>query len=108
MLRGTRVGFSECVDTVWGSRDSLLVERRTRDRKVESSSSGRSAGRVFFYRVKFSVLTPIRCPFHPVLPQWHVKDPDHSARSTGDRLHLNTHTTFTNTKSEWADYPVQA
>ena len=27
-----------------------------------------------------------------VLPQWHVKDPGHSAKSAGGRLHLNTHT----------------
>ena len=31
----------------------------------------------------------------PVLPQWHVKDPDHSAKSAGGRLHLNTHTSST-------------
>ena len=29
---------------------------------------------------------------YPVLPQWHVKDPGHSAKSAGGRLHLNTHT----------------
>ena len=29
----------------------------------------------------------VQCPFHPVLPQWHVKDPGHSARSAGGRLH---------------------
>ena len=28
----------------------------------------------------------------PVLPQWHVKDPGHSAKSAGGRLHRNTHT----------------
>ena len=27
----------------------------------------------------------------PVLPQQHVKDPDHSAKSAGARLQLNTH-----------------
>ena len=31
----------------------------------------------------------------PVLQQWHVKDPGHSAKSTGGRLQLNTHTPFT-------------
>ena len=31
----------------------------------------------------------------PVLPQWHIKDPGHSAKSAGGRLHLNTHTSFT-------------
>ena len=27
-----------------------------------------------------------------MLPQWHVKDTGHSAKSAGGRLHLNTHT----------------
>ena len=27
--------------------------------------------------------------------QWHVKDRDHSAKSAGGRLHLNTHTPLT-------------
>ena len=31
----------------------------------------------------------------PVLLQWHVKDPGHSAKSAGGRLHLNTHTPMT-------------
>ena len=31
----------------------------------------------------------------PVLPQWHVKDPGDSAKSAGGRLHLNTHTPWT-------------
>ena len=31
----------------------------------------------------------------PVLPQWHVKDPGHSAKSAGGRLHLNTPTPLT-------------
>ena len=38
-----------------------------------------------------------------MLPQWHVKDPSHSAKSAGGGLHLNTHTPDP-TKSEWADY----
>ena len=37
--------------------------------------------------------------FTLVLPQWHVKDPGHSAKSTDGRadgrLHLNTHTPLT-------------
>ena len=28
----------------------------------------------------------------PVLPQWHVKDPGHSAESAGGKLHQNTRT----------------
>ena len=35
------------------SRDGLLVERRTRDRKVVSSNPGRSGGRIFFSSVNF-------------------------------------------------------
>ena len=30
-----------------------------------------------------------------MLLQWHVKDPGHSAKSADGRLHLNTHTPFT-------------
>ena len=30
----------------------------------------------------------------PVLPQEHLKDPGHSAKSAGDRLQLNTHTLY--------------
>ena len=41
------------------------------------------------------MLTLIRCPFHPVLAQWHVKDPGHSAIGAGGRLHLNTPTPLT-------------
>ena len=31
----------------------------------------------------------------PVLPQWHVKDPGHSAKTAGGSLHLNMHTPLT-------------
>ena len=31
----------------------------------------------------------------PMLPQWHIKDLDHSAKSADGRLHLNTHTVNT-------------
>ena len=30
-----------------------------------------------------------------MLPQWHVKDPGHSAKSAGGRLHVNMHTLLT-------------
>ena len=35
------------------SRNSLLEERRTRDRKVSSSNPGRRDGRIFFSRINF-------------------------------------------------------
>ena len=42
------------------------------------------------------MLTLIRCPFYsPVLPQWHVKDPGHSAKSADGRSQLNTRTLLT-------------
>ena len=41
------------------------------------------------------MLSLIRCPFQPLLPQWHVKDPRQSAKSAGGRLHLNMHTSLT-------------
>ena len=44
-----------------------------------------------------------------MLPQWHVKDPGHSAKSAGGRLPQNMQHAFDPTKSEWADYAaVQA
>ena len=36
--------------------------------------------------------TLIRYPFHPMLSQQRVKDPSHSAKIAGGRLHLNMHT----------------
>ena len=30
-----------------------------------------------------------------MLPQWHVKNPGHSAKSAAGRVHLNTHTPLT-------------
>ena len=45
----------------------------------------------------------------PVLPQWHVKDPCHSAKSAGGRFTSKHVYTLAPTKSEWADYAaVQA
>ena len=55
----------QLVLSVKGSRDSLLVERRTRDGKVASSNPGRSGGRIFLFKSQLSVQTLIRCPFHP-------------------------------------------
>ena len=41
------------------------------------------------------VLTLMPCQFHPVLTQWHVKDPEHFAKAACGRLHLNTRTPLT-------------
>ena len=42
----------------------------------------------------------------PVLPQWHVKDPGHSAKSAGGRLHPNTHTPLTQRSRSWLIMPL--
>ena len=77
------------------SRNSLLVERRTRDRKVASSNPGRGGGRIFCSRVNFVCCLIFGVHSCPMLPQWQIKDPGHSAKSGGGTLHLNTHTPFT-------------
>ena len=41
------------------------------------------------------MLTFIRCPFHPSVTLVHVKEPGHSAKSAGGRLHVDTHTPLT-------------
>ena len=96
----------------------MLVERRTRDRKVASSNPDRSGGRMFFSKVNFvcyySVLSnehtvaawlyPRSTSLHrhhhrafqtPVSPQWHVKDLSRFDKIAGGMLHLNTHTPLT-------------
>ena len=49
----------------------------------------------FLLQSELSVLTLPQCPFHHMLLQWHLKDPGHSAKSAGGRLHLNMYTTLT-------------
>ena len=52
------------------------------------------------------MLTLIQFPFHPVLLQWHVEDPGHSAKSAGGRLHLNTHTSLTQQSQSGLTMPL--
>ena len=83
------------IELTQGAGVACWLERQTRDRKVASSNPGRSGGRIFFSRVKFVCCLLFGVRSTPVLPQWHVKDPGHSAESAGGRLHLNTHTPLT-------------
>ena len=78
-----------------GSRNSLWVEHRTCDRKVASSNSGRNGGRIFFSRSDFLCRLLFGVRSTRVLRQWHVKHTDHSAKNVDSRLHLNTHTPWT-------------
>ena len=50
-----------------------------------------AVGNFFILQGQLSVLTICSTP---VLPQQHVKDPDHSAKSVGGRLQLNTHAPY--------------
>ena len=66
-------------------------QRRTRDRKVPGSSPSRSGWRIFLLQGQLCVLTYFGICSTLVLLQYHVKDPDHSAKSAGGRLQLNAH-----------------
>ena len=41
-----------------------------------------------------------------MLPQWHVKDPGHSAKSADGRLHLDTHTPLTHRSRSGLTIPL--
>ena len=72
--------------------NNLSVKHQTRGQKVVSLNPGRSGRRTFFSRVNFVCWLLLGVCSTPVLPQWHIKDPRHSAKSAGGRLHLNMHT----------------
>ena len=76
-------------------RDSLLVTAPGSWSKGCEFESGTSGGRIFFSGVNFVCWLLFGVRSTPVLPQWHVKDPGHSAKSVGGRLHLNTHLPLT-------------
>ena len=59
----------------------------SKGREFESRQERRE---IFFF---FSLLFGVRS--NSVLPQWHVKDPSHSANSAGGMLHLGTYTPLT-------------
>ena len=73
--------------------DSLVVERRTRDRKVAGSSPSRSGGEYFSPWWVFCADSYFGIPSTPVLPQWQVKDPGHSVKSAL-RLQVNIQGTY--------------
>ena len=68
-----------------GAGIDCWLDRRARDRKVASPNPGRSGGRIFFSRIKFVCWLLFGVRSTPVLPQWHVNDPGHSAKSAGGR-----------------------
>ena len=96
-----------CMDEVYmcnglsTSGDRLLVEHQICDQKVASLNPGRSGRRIFFSRVNFLRWLLLSVCSTPMLLQWHLKDPGHSAKNTGGRLHLNTHTP--STQQSWSE-----
>ena len=77
-------------------RDSLLVERRTRDRKVASSNLGRSGRRIFFSRVNFVCWLLFGVRSTPV-SRWFCQ------KCRWQVTHKHAYT-LDPTNSEWADY----
>ena len=85
----------------------MLVERRTRDRKVASSSPGRSGGRFFFFRVIFyadsySVSVP------PRVTAVARKRPWSFCQKCWWKVTPKRAYVLDPMKSEWTDYAVQA
>ena len=85
------------LEAILGGGIACWLQRRTRNPKVASSNPGRSGGIFFFPPSSLCVLSLILSGVcsAPMLPQRHVKDPGHSAKSAGGRLHLITHTPLT-------------
>ena len=58
---------------------------------------------VCFYFTSFYFTVLFNVSSNPVLPQWHVKDPDHSAKKCRWQVTPKHACTFDPTKSEWVD-----
>ena len=72
-----------------GAGIAQWLERQTRVR-IPAGTAGEfsSPGSTFCADSYFGIRST------PVLPQSHVQNPGHSAKSAGDRLQLNTHTPY--------------
>ena len=87
-----------------GAGIACWLERRTLDRKVASSDPGRSGGRIFFSRVCVLILSP----FHPRVTAVARKRPPSFCQNCRWQVTPKHAYTLDPTKSEWADYDVQA
>ena len=79
----SNAGHSKHAGKVHACNSLTWSERSAQHRSLEVNSTGTICADSYF---------SIRST--PVLPQWHVKDPSHSAWSAGGRLQLNTHTLY--------------
>ena len=84
---------------------SLLVRAPDSWSKGVSSNPGRSGGIIFFSRVN-SVCGLLFVSVPTLFLQWHIKDPGHSAKSAGGRLHLNLHTPLTQQSQSGLTMPL--
>ena len=91
-----------------GSRNSLLVRAPDSLSKGCEFKSRQKRRENFLLQSQLCVLTLIRCPFHPVLSQWHVKDPGHSVKSADGWLHLNMHTPLTQRSRSGLTMPLSS
>ena len=83
-----------------------LSKRQICDRRVAGSNPGSSGGRLI--PIELSVLTLIRCPFHPrVSAVAHKRPRSLCEKCTWHVTRKHAHA-LDPTKSEWADYAVQA
>ena len=98
--------YKHHIQTSWGTGIACWSERRTRDRMFASSNPGRSGWRIFFSRVNFVCWLLLGVLSTPVLSQWHVKDPGHSAKSAVGGLHLNTHAPLTHRSRSGLTMPL--
>ena len=87
-------------------RIACWLEHWTCDWKVVSSNPGRSGGRFFLSRVNFVCWLSFGVHSTPVLLQWHVKYPGHSAKSADDRSHLNAHASVTQRSQSGLTMPL--
>ena len=85
-----------------GEESSPAAPAGIRTRNLSITSPAPSPTRYpdsFLCADSYSVSVP-----SPLLPQWHVKDPGHSATRAGGSLHLNTHTPVTQRNRRGGDY----
>ena len=86
--------LDQCYCITTSVRIAQLVQRWTRDSKVENLIPGKSSSKTVFSRVSFLCWLLFSIHSTCELLQRHVKDPSHSAKSAGDRSRLDMHTSW--------------
>ena len=85
----TKVTETESEVLEYVADDKTAEQSRTLMNPRKSEASRYYGRRIFFSRVNFVCWLLFGVRSTPVLPQWYVKDPGHSAKSAGGRLQLN-------------------